>query len=60
MFVEFNNKTYKITAIDKFEFNKTDIKITAAEIQPLPFDSEEWNDEISGANATEDVLYVKQ
>lgn len=38
LYLEFGNKTYSIVAIDKFEFNKTDIVIRANEMLAPTFD----------------------
>ena len=44
LFLEFSGKTYRIESIDPFEFNKTDLTITASEIPPPAFDEVEWEE----------------
>ena len=42
LFLEFNDKTYDIVSIDKYEFNKTDIVIRANETLAPDYDEVEY------------------
>ena len=44
LFLEFNDKTYDIVSIDKYEFNKTDIVIRANETLAPDYDEVEYED----------------
>jgi hypothetical protein len=42
MLIEFNGKTYAITAVDPYEFYNTEIKIRGQEVAPKPIDVSEY------------------
>ena len=44
LFLEFNDKTYKIVSIDPFEYNKTDLVIRAKEIATPTYDEVEYDE----------------
>lgn len=44
LFLEFGGKTYRVTTVDPYEFNKTDLSLRAEEASPPAFDEAEWEE----------------
>jgi len=44
LYIEFGGKTYEITSIDRFEFNRTDYVIRAKEVAPPTFDEVQYDE----------------
>ena len=44
LFLEFNDKTYKVVSVDPYEYNKSDLIVRAEEVAPPIFDEVEWGE----------------
>jgi len=44
LFLEFNDKTFKVASVDPYEYNKTDLIVKAKEVAPPTYDEVEWGE----------------
>ena len=44
LYIEFNDRTYKVQSVDPFEYNKTDLTLRACEVSPPAFDEVEYEE----------------
>ena len=44
LYLEFGDKTFKVVAVDPYEYNKTDLEVRAEQVSPPAFDEVEWED----------------
>jgi len=44
LFLEFNDKTFKVISVDPYEYNKTDLIVKAKEVAPPTLDEVEWGE----------------